>query len=220
MIVTMFPKPKEQARAFGVFSFVASAGAAVGLLVGGLITQAVSWHWIFFVNVPLGLLTAVLSARLLTPDRGLGIGQGADAIGAVLVTSGLMVGVYAIVESSVYGLGSWHTVGFGLLALTLLAAFIVRQALARNPILPLHLFGSRRLTTANLIQALMSSAFFGFFFLGSLDLERVLGYGPMMLGVAFLPVAVVMGLLSVRFSAPLISRFGPVNVTARRRRPM
>jgi EmrB/QacA subfamily drug resistance transporter len=214
MVVTMFPRPDEQAKAFGVFSFVASAGAAVGLLAGGLITQAVSWHWIFFVNVPIGLVTALVSARLLASDRGLGIGRGADVAGAILVTSALMLGVYTIVESSVYGLGSMHTIGFGALALGLLAAFVVREALAANPILPLRIFRSRQLSTANVVQALMSSSFFGFFFLGSLDLERVLGYRPMGLGLAFLPIAVVMGLFSVRFSAPLIGRFGPVRVLA------
>jgi EmrB/QacA subfamily drug resistance transporter len=209
MIVTLFPRPDEQARAFGVFSFVASAGAAIGLLAGGLITQAVSWHFIFFVNVPIGLATAVLSARLLASDRGIGIGQGADVLGAVLVTAALMLGVYTIVESSDFGLGSAHTLGFGALSLALLAGFVARQARGRNPILPLRMFASRRLSAANVVQALMSSAFFGFFFLGSLDLERVLGYGPMSIGLAFLPVAVVMGLFSLRFSAQLINRFGP-----------
>ena len=212
MIVTLFPKPDEQAKAFGVFSFIASAGAAVGLIAGGLITQVVSWHWIFFVNVPIGVVTAVVSARLLTSDRGIGIGKGADFIGAILVTAALMLGVYTIVDSSVYGLGSLRTIGFGTLALALLAAFIVRQALATNPILPLRVFASRRLSTANVVQALMSSAFLGFFFMASLDLERVLGYGPMAIGLAFLPVAVVMGLFSLRFSAQLINRFGPVAV--------
>jgi EmrB/QacA subfamily drug resistance transporter len=212
MIVTLFPKPDEQAKAFGVFSFVASSGAAVGLLAGGLITQAVSWHWIFFVNVPIGVATALVSARLLTSDRGLGIREGADGIGALLVTAALMIGVYAIVQSSVYGLGSLHTIGFGTVALTLLAGFVVRQALARTPILPLRIFASRRLSLANVVQALMTSAFFGFFFMGSLDMERVLGYGPMAIGLAFLPVAVVMGLFSIRFSAILIGRFGTVPV--------
>src|SRR5438874_8142180 len=111
MIVTLFPRPDEQAKAFGVFSFVASAGAAIGLLAGGLITQAVSWHWIFFVNLPIGVATAVVSARLLCSDRGIGIGEGADVLGALLVTAALMLGVYTIVESSDYGLGSVHTVG-------------------------------------------------------------------------------------------------------------
>ena len=212
MIVTLFPKPDEQAKAFGVFSFVASAGAAVGLLAGGLITQAVSWHWIFFVNVPVGLVTAALSARLLESGRGIGIGRGADVLGAALVTAALMLGVYTIVESSVYGLGSLHTIVFGGIALALLGAFIARQALARNPLLPLGVFASRKLSASNVVQALMTAAFFGFFFMGSLDLERVLGYGPMAIGLAFLPVAVVMGLFSIRFSALLINRFGPVAV--------
>ena len=212
MIVTLFPRPDEQAKAFGVFSFVASAGAAIGLLAGGLITQAVSWHWIFFVNLPIGVATAVVSARLLSSDRGIGIGEGADVLGALLVTAALMLGVYTIVESSDYGLGSLHTVGFGGVALALLGAFVARQALGRNPILPLRVFASTRLSAANLVQALMSSAFLGFFFMASLDLERVLGYGPLAIGLAFLPVAVVMGLFSLRFSALLINRFGPLAV--------
>ena len=212
MIVTLFPKPDEQAKAFGVFSFIASAGAAIGLLAGGLITQAVSWHWIFFVNLPLGVATGVVAARLLASDRGIGIGKGADVLGAVLVTVALMLGVYTIVESSDYEIGSVRTLGLGALSLGLLAAFVARQALARNPILPLRLFASRKLTAANIVQALMSSAFLGFFFMASLDLQRVLGYGPMEIGLAFLPVAVVMGLFSVRFSALLINRFGPLPI--------
>jgi EmrB/QacA subfamily drug resistance transporter len=210
MIVTLFPKPDEQAKAFGVFSFVASAGAAIGLLAGGLITQAVSWHWIFFVNLPIGIATAIAAARLLDGDRGIGIGKGADAFGAFLVTAALMLGVYTIVESSDYGLGSAHTLWFGAASLALLGAFAVRQAFGRNPILPLRMFASRKLSAANVVQALMSSAFLGFFFLGSLDLERVLGYGPMAIGLAFLPVAIVMGLFSLRLSAQLINRFGPL----------
>jgi len=212
MIVTLFPKPDELAKAFGVFSFIASAGAAIGLLAGGLITQAVSWHWIFFVNVPIGLVTAALSIRLLASDRGIGIAKGVDVLGAVLVTVALMLAVYAIVQSSDYGLGSVRTIGLGALALGLLAAFVVRQARARNPILPLRIFASRKLSAANVVQALMSSAFLGFFFVASLDLQRVMGYGPMAIGLAFLPVAVVMGLFSVRFSAMLINRFGPLAV--------
>ena len=214
MIVTLFPEPDEQAKAFGVFSFVASAGAAIGLLAGGLITQAVSWHWIFFVNVPIGAVTAVAAARLLANDRGLGVSRGADVLGALLVTGSLMLAVYTIAESSVYGLASTHTLVTGSISLVLLGAFIARQAMASNPILPLRLFASRRLAASNAVQALMSSAFFGFFFLGSLDLERVLGYGPMAIGLAFLPVAAVMAAFSIRFSAQLIGRFGPVAVLA------
>ncbi|MEA2643744.1 MAG: hypothetical protein QOG08_770 [Chloroflexota bacterium] len=212
MIVTLFPRPDEQAKAFGVFSFIASAGAALGLLAGGLITQSVSWHWIFFVNLPIGIATAVVAVRLLPADRGIGVGNGADVLGAVLVTVALMLGVYAIVESSDYGLSSLRTLGLGALSLALLMGFVARQASAKNPILPLRIFASRKVSVANIVQALMSSAFLGFFFMASLDLQRVLGYGPMEIGLAFLPVAVVMGLFSVRFSALLINRFGPLAV--------
>src|SRR5712691_7421223 len=208
MVVTMFPEPGERARAIGVFSFVASAGASIGLLAGGLITQAVSWHWIFFVNLPIGVVIAVLAARLLESDRGIGLDEGADIVGAFLVTAGLMLGVYAIVESAQYGLGSTHTLGFGVVAVILLVAFVVRQATARNPLLPLRLFLSRNVSGANVIQAFGAAAMFGFFFLGSLDLQRVLGYGPLAIGLAFMPVAVGMGALSIGVTARLIMRFG------------
>ena len=149
MIVTLFPKPDEQAKAFGVFSFIASAGAVIGLLAGGLIVQAVSWHWIFFVNLPLGVVTAVAAARLLASDRGIGLGHGADVLGAVLVTAALMLGVYTIVESSDYGLTSLRTLGLGAFSILLLAAFVVRQARGSNPILPLRVFASAKLSAAN-----------------------------------------------------------------------
>jgi len=203
MIVSMFPEPEEQAKAFGVFSFVASAGAAVGLVAGGVITQAVSWHWIFFVNVPIGVATAALAHRLLPGGRGLGLREGADVLGAALVTASLMLGVYAIVAASS---------AIGLLAIALLGAFLVRQARASKPMLPLRLFRSLTLSGANAVQALMSAAFLSFFFLASLDLERVLGYGPLALGLGFLPVAVVMGCFSIRFAAPLVMRFGAFRI--------
>src|SRR5258708_6282233 len=151
MIVTLFPKPDELAKAFGIFSFIASAGAAIGLLAGGLITQAVRWPWIFFVNVPIGLGTAAFSIRLLAPDRGIGVAKGVDVIGAVLVTVSLMLAVYAIVQSSDNGLASVRTLGLGAVALGLLAAFVVRQARARNPILPLRIFASLKRSAANVL---------------------------------------------------------------------
>ena len=208
MVVTMFPEPAERARAIGIFSFVASAGASIGLLAGGLLTQAVSWHWIFFVNLPIGIAIAVLASRLLESDPGIGLRSGADVLGALLITSGLMLGVYAIVESSTYGLGSLHTLGLGAVAIALVVGFIIRQATAATPLLPLRLFRGRHFSGANVIQALATPAMFGFFFLGSLDLQRVLHYGPMAMGLAFLPVAVGMGALSVGLTARLIMRFG------------
>jgi len=212
MVVTMFPEPAERARAIGVFSFVASAGASIGLLAGGIITQAVSWHWIFFVNLPIGVVIAVLAARLLESDRGIGLEEGADILGALLVTAGLMLGVYAIVESAQYGLVSAHTIGFGGVAVILLGAFVVRQATASNPLLPLRLFLSRNLSASNVIQAIGGVAMFGFFFMSSLDMQRVLGYRPLTIGLAFLPVSVGMGALSIGVTAKLIMRFGARNV--------
>jgi len=208
MIVTMFPQPGEQAKAIGVFSFVASAGASIGLLAGGVLTQALSWHWIFFVNLPIGIAAAVLAARLLDPDRGIGLGAGADASGAVLVTAALMLGVYTIVKAADYGWGSAHTLGLGVVAVALLAAFVARQASGSNPLLPLRIFRSRNVVGANLTQILMVAGLFGMFFLGVLYLQRVLRYDAVQTGLAFLPVALAIGTLSLGFSARLTTRFG------------
>jgi EmrB/QacA subfamily drug resistance transporter len=212
MIVTMFPKPKEQARAFGVYSFVASAGASIGLLAGGILTQAISWHWIFFVNVPIGIAAALLSARLLESDRGLGVGKGADVVGAVLVTAALMLGVYTIVETSQFGWSSAHTIGFGGLSIILLTGFVARQATAKNPLLPLTMFRPRNVWGANLIQFLLVAGMLAFFFMSSLYLQRVAGLNPFEIGLAFMPVAVTIGVLSLGMSARLTTRFGPRKV--------
>jgi len=209
MIVTMFPRPREQAKAIGVYAFVASAGGAVGLLAGGLLTRAINWHWIFFVNVPIGIATAVLAMRLLDKDRGIGFRQGADIPGAVLITGALMTGVYTIVKPAAeYGWGAGRTLALGALSLVLLAAFLVREATARRPLIPLRIFRSRNVSGANVVQMLMISGMFAMFFLGSLYLERILSYDPLEIGLAFLPVTIAMGLLSVRYSERLIMRFG------------
>src|SRR5215212_1043796 len=209
MIVTMFPEPREQAKAIGVFAFVASAGGAVGLLVGGVLTQSISWHWIFFVNVPIGIATAVLAGRLIEGDKGIGFSDGADVAGAVLVTGSLMLGVYTIVNPAAeYGWGSGRTLTIGALSLVLLAAFVGREATAPNPLVPLRIFRSRNVTGANLIQVLSVAGMFGMFFLGALYLQRILGYDAMQTGLAFLPVTILMGTLSVRYTDRLVMRFG------------
>jgi EmrB/QacA subfamily drug resistance transporter len=209
MIVTMFPEPREQAKAIGVYSFVASAGGSVGLLAGGVLTEAINWHWIFFVNLPIGIATAVLALRLIDPDEGIGFGEGADVLGAVLITGALMLGVYTIVEPAAdQGWGSGTTLGLGAGALALLVAFVVRESRARNPLIPLRIFRSRNVSGANAIQALFVAGMFGMFFLGALYLERVLGYDPLEIGLAFLPVTLVIGTLSIRYSERLIMRFG------------
>jgi EmrB/QacA subfamily drug resistance transporter len=208
MVVTLFPEPREQARAIGVFSFVAAIGGSIGLLAGGVLTQAINWHWIFLVNLPIGIAAAVLGARLLEPERGIGLARGADLAGALLITSALMLGIYTIVETERYGWLSAHTLGLGSLALALLAAFVARQATARAPLVPLRVFRSRGVAGANLIGALMVPGMFGFFFLGTLYLQRVLGYGALGVGLAILPVTLVGGVLSLRVSARLNVRFG------------
>ena len=208
MIVTMFPAPREQAMAIGIYSFVASAGASIGLLAGGVITQAVNWHWIFFVNAPIGVAAAVLALRLLEPERGAGLGEGADAAGAALVTGALMIGVYAIVGTVDHGWVSAHTLVLGAIAAVLLAGFVARQATARRPLVPLRIFRSRNVSGANLVQALMVAGMLGMFFLATLYLQGVLGYDAVQTGAAFLPVSLGIGILSLGFSARLITRLG------------
>jgi EmrB/QacA subfamily drug resistance transporter len=209
MIVTMFPQPREQAKAIGVYSFVASAGGSIGLLAGGALTEAINWHWIFFVNLPIAAITGAFALRLLQRDRGLGLDKGADLPGALLIVSSLMIGVYTIVEASNYGWGSAHTLGFGAAAAGLLAGFVLRESRAANPLVPLRIFRSRNLTGANVIQALMVAGMFGMFFLGALYLQRVLGFSSLEVGLGFLPVTAIIGTLSLGFSAKLNLRFGP-----------
>ncbi len=209
MIVTMFPEPREQAKAIGVYAFVASAGGSVGLLAGGVLTQSINWHWIFFVNIPIGIATMAFATRLLDRERGIGFSQGADVPGAVLITSSLMLGVYTIVKPAAdYGWGAGRTLGLGAVSLLLLAGFVAREATARNPLVPLRIFRSRNVTGANLIQVFSVAGMFGLFFLGALYLRRVLGYDALEIGLAFLPVTIAMGSMSIRFSEPLITRFG------------
>jgi EmrB/QacA subfamily drug resistance transporter len=209
MIVTMFPEKGEQAKAIGVYGFVASAGGSVGLLAGGVLTQAIDWHWIFFVNVPIGIVTGFAAVRLLDDMRIPGAGQGADLPGAALIVAALMLGVYTIVSPAAEkGWGSSATLTFAAGSLVLLALFVWREAVARQPLMPLRLFRSRDTAGANAIQALVVAGMFGTFFLGSLYLQRVEHYDPLKIGLAFLPVTVVMGTLSLRYSERLIMRFG------------
>ena len=209
MIVTMFPEPREQAKAIGVYGFVASAGGSIGLLAGGALTEAISWHWIFFVNVPIGIATALLARRLVEARDGLGLKAGADVPGAALLTGGLMLGVYTILEVHEQGWGSTQTLGLGAVSIALVAAFVARQARVANPLMPLRLFRSREVAGANLIQALLVVGMFGMFFLGALYMQQILGYGALEVGLAYLPATIVMGAMSLRYSGPLIMRYGP-----------
>jgi EmrB/QacA subfamily drug resistance transporter len=208
MIVTMFPEPREQAKAIGVYAFVASAGASIGLLTGGVITEAINWHWVFVINLPVGIATAVMTRRLVEPREGLGLKAGADVPGAVLITSGLMLGVYTLLQAGEKGWASTQTLGLGGIALALLAAFVLRQSRIETPLMPLRLFRSRNVTGANLVMALLVVGFFGMFFLGALYLQRILGYNPLEVGLAFLPSCIVMGTLSLGYAEKLIMGVG------------
>jgi EmrB/QacA subfamily drug resistance transporter len=201
MIVTMFTDAREQAKAIGVFAFVASAGGSVGLLAGGVLTQLINWHWIFFVNLPIGIATALAARRLVPGERGIGLREGADVPGAVLITSALMLGVYTIVAPAAkQGWGSATTLLLGAGSIVLLVAFLVRETRAASPLMPLRIFRSRPVAAANAIQILSVAGMFGMFFLGALYLRRVLGYDALQIGLAFLPVTIAMGTLSIRYA--------------------
>jgi EmrB/QacA subfamily drug resistance transporter len=209
MVVTMFPEPREQAKAIGIYTFVAVAGGSIGLLAGGVLTQTINWHWIFFVNVPIGIATGLLAVRLVPDREGIGLTAGADVPGAVLLTGGLMLGVYTILGVSEEGWGSSQTLGLGAVSIGLLAAFLVRQARVANPLMPLRLFRSPNVGGANLVQALLVVGMFGMFFLGALYMQRILGYDALQVGLAYLPLTVVMGTMSFRFTGQLNLRYGP-----------
>jgi len=209
MVVTMFPEPREQARAIGVYTFVAVAGGSIGLLLGGVLTQAINWHWIFFVNVPIGLATALFAIRLVPDREGIGLTAGADLPGAALLTGGLMLGVYTILGVTEEGWGSSQTLALGAISIALIAVFIARQARIANPLIPLRLFRSPNVAGANLVQALLVVGMFGMFFLGALYMQRILGYDALQVGLAYLPLTVVMGTMSFRFTGQLNLRFGP-----------
>jgi EmrB/QacA subfamily drug resistance transporter len=209
MIVTMFPQPREQAKAIGVYGFVAAGGGTIGLLVGGALTQAIDWHWIFFVNLPIGVATAVAAQRLLFQDRGRGLAAGADVTGALLITASLMLAVYTIVGPAAQDGWANSTLIWAAVAIVLLAGFVLREARAAHPLIPLRIFRSRTVTGANIVQALVVAGMFSMFFLGSLYLQRVLDFDALQIGVAFLPTTLIMGTLSLRYSEKLMTRFGP-----------
>ena len=208
MIVTMFPEPRDQAKAIGVYGFVASAGGSIGLLAGGALTDAISWHWIFFINVPVGIATAILAKRLVADHDGIGLREGADLPGAVVLTTGIMLGVYTILQVGEQGWTSTQTLGLGAVSLALVAGFVARQARIPNPLMPLRLFRVRNVAGANVVMSFLVAGMFAMFFLGALYLQRILGYDPLEVGLAFLPSTIVMGTISLRYTERLNMRFG------------
>ncbi|HTS15411.1 MAG TPA: MFS transporter, partial [Candidatus Sulfotelmatobacter sp.] len=196
IIVGEFPVAAERAKAMSIYILVAVGGGSLGLLTGGLLTQALSWHWIFMINIPIGIATFAAGMVLLDENRGLGIRAGLDVAGAVLSTLGLMLAIYAIVTSSRYGWVSAHTVAFGAGALGVLVAFFVVEARVATPMMPLRVLRSRGLGSASAARMLMVVGMFGTFFLGVLFLQHVLGFDPLQAGLAFLPQTLTVAVMS------------------------
>jgi EmrB/QacA subfamily drug resistance transporter len=210
IIVTEFPQKAEQAKAMGVYAFVSAGGGSIGLLAGGALTQSLSWHWIFFVNVPIGAIAFVLGSVLIAENEGIGLAGGVDVLGSILVTAATMLGAFAIVKSSEYGLTSARTLGAAGGSLALLGAFLALEARLQNPIMPLRILRLRSLMGSSLVRGLLITGMFSAFFLGSLYLERVLGYDAIDTGLAFMPLTVSIAVMSLGVSARLVERFGAV----------
>lgn len=201
IIVTLFPAPAQRAKAFGVFAFTGAAGASIGQVLGGVLTDLLSWHWIFLINVPIGVAAFAAGLRFVPADRGLGLRAGADVLGALLVTTGLMAGIAAVVQPAA-------RLVTAAAAVLLLAGFLVRQATARTPLMPLRVLRSRQVAGANVLQILMIGAMFSFQILVALYMQRVLHYTALQTGLAMLPAALSIAVVSLFVSARVIARFG------------
>lgn len=212
IIVTEFTGASERAKAMSAYLFVAVGGGSIGLLVGGILTQAVNWHWIFVIDVPIGILTFFLGSVLIKENTGLGVRDGLDVTGSLLMTSSLIIGIYAVVKASTYGWLSGHTIGFAAFSLVLMSAFYVVESRVAKPIMPLRILRLRSLTASSVVRGLAFSAMFAVFFFGALYLEKVLGYAPLRTGIAFLPMTLAMAAMSLGVTSRLLIRFGPMKL--------
>src|SRR5213083_2869734 len=208
LMMSLFTAPAERAKAMGVFGFVAAGGGSIGVLLGGILTDTINWHWIFLVNLPIGVAVILLSLRLLPTAAGYAVTRRLDVAGAVTVTAALMLAVYAIVNGNQAGWKSGQTLGLLGGAIALLATFLTIESRVDSPLMPLGLFRLRNVATANVVGVLWAAAMFAWFFLSALYLQLVLGYSPLQVGLAFLPANLIMGAFSLGLSAKLVMRFG------------
>jgi EmrB/QacA subfamily drug resistance transporter len=208
LMMSLFVEPEDRAKAMGVFGFVAAGGGTLGVLLGGVLTDVINWHWIFLVNVPIGAGVAVLAMRVLPAGSRAAGGPRLDVAGAIIVTAALMLAVYAIVNGNQAGWTSAQTLGLLAAAAVLLAGFVALESRVSSPLVPLGLFRLRNLATANVVGVLWAGAMFAWFFLSALYLQLVLGYSPLQVGLAFLPANLIMGAFSLGISAKLVMRFG------------
>ena len=208
LIMNLFAEPAERAKAMGIFGFVMAGGGSIGVLLGGLLTRALSWHWVFLVNLPIGAAVYALCVVLLQKSRAPAAAARLDVGGAVTVTMSLMLAVYAVVNGNDAGWTSTQTLGFLGAAAVLLALFLAIEARVRDPLMPLRLFRLRNVATANVVGILWSAAMFAWFFISALYLQVVLGYSAMQVGLAFLPANLIMAAFSLGISARMVMRFG------------
>jgi EmrB/QacA subfamily drug resistance transporter len=208
LIMNLFTETGDRAKAMGVFGFVSAGGGTLGVMLGGVLTNLLSWHWIFLVNLPIGIAVYALSVALLPSARGQAHGERLDVAGAVTITASLMLAVYAVVNGNEAGWTSVQTLGLLFVALALLAVFLAIEARVKHPLMPLSLFRLRNVATANVVGVLWAAAMFAWFFISALYLQRVLGYGPLQVGLAFLPASLIMALFSLSLSARAVMRFG------------
>jgi EmrB/QacA subfamily drug resistance transporter len=212
IIVTEFPEAADRARAMGAYVFVSVAGGSLGLLAGGLLTEALSWNWVFFVNLPIGIATLALGQALIRNDAGAGLRHGVDWLGSLLVTASLANAIYAIVEATAHGWTSAHVLSFAGLAALLMAAFVAVETRIENPILPPRVLRLPGLVNASLVRGFLVTGMYSTFFLGTLYLEQVRHYSALQTGAAFLPWTITVAVLSRGVTARLVARFGPLRV--------
>jgi EmrB/QacA subfamily drug resistance transporter len=208
LMMNLFTEQAERAKAMGIFGFVMAGGGSLGVLLGGILTDALNWHWIFLVNVPIGVAVVILTLKLLPAASGSAAGGRLDIAGAVTVTASLMLAVYAIVKGNDTGWITGQTLGLLGAAVVLLGLFVGIEARVRSPLMPLALFRLRNVVTANVVGILWAAAMFAWFFVSALYLQLVLGYSPLKVGLAFLPANLIMGAFSIGLSAKLVMRFG------------
>jgi len=208
LIMDLFPAPADRAKAMGAYGFVCAGGGSIGAMLGGVLTSALSWHWVFLVNLPIGLLVIAWSWRLLPVVHTPPATRHLDLVGAISITAALMLAVYAVVGGREMGWLSAHTLGFGGVAVLLFIAFLVNESRVRAPLVPLGLFRLRNLSTSSVVGVLWCASMFAWFFLSALYLQLVLGYDPMKVGMAFLPANILMAVFSLGLSAKLVMRFG------------
>ncbi|RCV49378.1 MFS transporter [Marinitenerispora sediminis] len=206
IVITLFTEPRERGRALGLVGFAQAAGASVGIVLGGVLSHAISWHWVFYVNVPIGIVASVLAVRLIPKDSGIGLRAGLDVIGAVLATAGLMLGAYAIVIIGDHGWNSPHALA-GLVSLALLGGFILRQTTARVPLVPLGFLRNRALAGGNIIHILTTGSTVPFTIMIALYFQQVAGYSPLHAAFALMPLAIASAFTSLAVYPRLASRF-------------